>query len=393
MGCQSVPQAPLPDNPRPQMEAVAEDPKPAEPTRTATIVPTPTVLSEPIHLTATVWEALPQVPILMYHRFDPRPGGTSYRYTTSLADFDQHLSALYEAGFSLVSLDDWLRGNIHLQAGRRPLIITIDDLFYADQISLDETGQPAPYSGIGRLWAFAQEHPQFNFKVALFYNLGDKGYANQYANGAFTVQSGWREARAHAIAWSIEHGALPMNHFYEHPYLNQLSPDEIQWQLEENDTALRDALASIGREDLIKLLPNILALPYVVSPDTEAGQQVLYDYTNPEGAPVAAIIKGDNAGGARWFQAPFSHAFNRWEVPRISASTQAVADIVSHAEQIPAASSCPLGEFQGNPQILPDVISRAILDQVNAGHCPYGYYVVNQLAFYVQEDVIIQYAP
>lgn len=393
MGCQSVPQAPLPDNPRPQMEAVAEDPKPAEPTPTATIVPTPTVLSEPIHLTATVWEELPQVPILMYHRFDPRPGSISYRYSTSLADFDQHLSALYEAGFSLVSLDDWLRGNIHLQAGRRPLIITIDDLFYADQISLDETGQPAPYSGIGRLWAFAQEHPQFNFKVALFYNLGDKGYANQYANGAFTVQSGWREARAHAIAWSIEHGALPMNHFYEHPYLNQLSPDEIQWQLEENDTALRDALASIGREDLIKLLPNILALPYVVSPDTEAGQQVLYDYTNPEGAPVAAIIKGDNAGGARWFQAPFSHAFNRWEVPRISASTQAVADIVSHAEQIPAASSCPLGEFQGNPSILPDVISRAILDQVNAGHCPYGYYVVNQLAFYVQEDVIIQYAP
>jgi hypothetical protein len=329
----------------------------------------------------------------MYHRFDPRPGGTAYRYTTSLADFDQHLSALYEAGFSLVSLDDWLRGNIHLQAGRRPLIITIDDLFYADQISLDETGQPAPYSGIGRLWAFAQEHPQFNFKVALFYNLGDKGYANQYANGVFTVQSGWREARTHAIAWCIEHGALPMNHFYEHPYLNQLSPDEIQWQLEENDTALRDALASIGREDLIKLLPNILALPYVVSPDTEAGQQVLYDYTNPEGAPVAAIVKGDNAGGAKRFQAPFSHAFNRWEVPRISASTQAVADIVSQADQIPAASSCPLGEFRGNPSILPDVISRAILDQVNAGHCPYGYYVVNQLAFYVQEDVIIQYAP
>jgi hypothetical protein len=329
----------------------------------------------------------------MYHRFAPRPGSYSYRYTTSLTDFDQQLRALYDAGFSLISLSDWLRGDIHLQEGRRPLIITIDDLFYADQIFLDESGNPAPYSGVGRLWAFTQENPQFNFEVALFYNLGDKGYFNYYTNGVFTIGEGWREARARVIAWGIENGAMPMNHFYEHPFLNQLSPTQIQWQLEENDRELRNALASIGREDLNTALPNILALPYVVAPETEAGKQVLYDYINPEGVPVAAIIYGDYAGGVRMFQAPFSPEFNPWHVPRISASAQAVAIIIDQIDQIPAASTCVLGEFQGNPHVQPDVISTAILYQVNAGRCPDGYYVVNQLAFSVEEGVIVQLAP
>jgi hypothetical protein len=376
----------------PQVETVVNDPPQEQPTLPV-ITPTPTVVSEPVWLSATVWEELPQAPILMYHRFDPQPGSYPYRYTTSLTEFDQHLHTLYDAEFSLVSLDDWLRGNIHLQEGRRPLIITIDDLFYADQISLDESGNPAPYSGIGRLWNFSQEHPEFNFDAALFYNLGDKGYLNYYTNGVFTIGEGWREARARAIAWCIENGAMPMNHFYEHPFLNKLSPDEINWQLEENDRALRDALALIGREDLSTALPNILALPYVVWPETEAGKQVLYNYINPEGAPVAAIIEGDYAGGAKFAQAPFSHEFSRWHIPRISASTSAIGIIIDRIDQIPVATSCELGEFWVTPHMLPELISTAILKQTKAGMCPYGYYVVNQWAFYVQEDVIIQYSP
>lgn len=392
VSCHNPSSIPASRTPQPRLETPVDNPVEILPT-TAVITPTPTVLSEPVQLIATVWEELPQVPVLMYHRFDPRPGSYSYRYTTSLTDFDNHIRALDEAGFSLVSLSDWLRGDIHLKEGRRPLIISIDDLYYADQIFLDDNGNPAPYSAVGRLWEFSQEHPDFNFEVALFYNLGDKGYANQYANGVFFIGDGWREARAEAIAWGIENGAMPLNHFYEHPFLNQLSPEQIQWQMEENDRMLREALAMISREDLIKRLPNILALPYVVWPETEAGKQVLFNYINPEGAPIAAIVEGDYASGAKFLQAPFSHEFSRWHVPRISASANAIAIITERVDQIPLAAKCELGVFRGNPFILPEVISAAILEQINAGACPYGYYVVNQLAFYIQEDVIIQYSP
>lgn len=391
-GCQMPTQTVNITTPVPLLPTVVSNPPDPQPTLPV-VTPTPTAKLEPVELTATVWEELPLVPILMYHRFDPRPGSYSYRYTTSLTDFDQQLQSLYDAGFSLVALDDWLRGNIHLQEGRRPLIITIDDLFYADQISLDESGSPALYSGIGRLWHFSQAHPDFNFEAALFYNLGDKGYLNYYSNGIFTIGEGWREARARAIAWCIENGAIPMNHFYEHPFLNQISPPEIQHQLEENDRALREALALTGRENLNTALPNILALPYVVWPETELGKQVLYNYINPEGAPVAAIIEGDYAGGAKFAQAPFSHAFSRWHIPRISASSSAISNIIDQKERIPVATRCELGEFWVTPQMLPEVISSAILSQTKAGSCPYGYYVVNQWAFYVQEDVIIQHSP
>jgi hypothetical protein len=393
VGCRDPSIVPISNTILPLVEIELHTPTVIETTLPPIITPTPTVLTDPVQLTATVWESLPKVPVLMYHRFNPQPGASSYRYTTSLDDFDRQLHALYEAGFSLVSLTDWLQGNIHLQEGRRPLIITIDDLFYADQISLTEDGNPALYSGVGRLWDFAQEHPKFNFTVALFYNLGDKGYANHYQNGTFTVKDDWRQARAEAIAWSLDNGAIPLNHFYEHPFLNQLSPPEILWQMEENDQALREALSLAGREDLINALPNILALPYVIWPETEEGDQVLFNYVNPEGAPVAAIIEGDYAGGAKFFQAPFSHEFNRWHVPRISVSSAAIDTIINQVDQIPAAVSCELGEFRGNPHVLPEVISAAILEQINTGDCPYGYYVVDQLAFYVQEDVIIQYAP
>ncbi len=391
---QVSPSQPTPTIPLRPLETAASVNEPVESVPTLTVItPTPTLLSEPAQLSATVWEELPRVPVLMYHRFNPQPGARSSRYVTSLSNFEQQLNALYEAGFSLVSLTDWLRGNIQLQEGRRPLIITIDDLFYGDQLSLDKNGDPALYSGVGLLWHFSQVNPDFNFEVALFYNMGDKGYANHYENGVFSVRQGWREERAEAIAWGIENGAIPLNHFYEHPYLNQLSPAQIHGQMAQNDESLREALALIGREDLSKNLPNILALPYVVWPATEEGKQVLFNYVNPEGAPVAAIVEGDYAGGAKYFQAPFSHEYNRWHVPRISVSTQAIAAIVDQANQIPKAGSCRLGEFWGNPHILPDTIAEAILNQVNAGKCPFGYYVVYQFAFYVQEDGIIQYAP
>ncbi|MDY6847185.1 MAG: hypothetical protein SVP52_08630 [Chloroflexota bacterium] len=228
--------------------------------------PTPTSTPEPVQVTATVFQDIPMAPIVMYHRFNPASGASSEKYKVSLSDLNRHLQGFYDAGYSLVALEDWLTGEINLPEGRRPLIITIDDLFYADQISLDEEGQAASYSGIGRIWAFYQAHPDFNFHLSLFYNLGDKGYANRYSNGSFYIESGWQEARAEAIAWCIENGARPYNHFYDHPNLSLLSPDEILWQLEKNDAVLREALSLVGKPELSEDLDNILALPYAIWP-------------------------------------------------------------------------------------------------------------------------------
>lgn len=396
--CRSTIATPAQNTAIPKNTAAQSTPTPtatkAAPTMTKPpATPTPQPTQVPVALSATVWEDLPQVPILMYHRFNPQPGGGSYSYTTSLSNFQKHLNLLYEAGFSLVSLNDWLLGKIHVPEGRRPLIITIDDLFYADQLSLDEDGQPADYSGLGLLWHFSQDHPDFNFHVAMFYNFGDKGYANTYTNGSFTVQDGWRQDRSEAIAWGIKNGAIPYNHFFDHPFLDRLSPDEILWQLEENETALREALGMIGEEQLAENLPNILALPYVIWPNTEAGKQALFDYTTPEGTPLTAILEGDHAANAKLFPAPFSPDFDALHVARFIGTDQAINFILDNLENIPTASVCALGEFTVNPHPKINQILTAILDRTRDKSCPTGFYIVDQLAFHVQENGVIQLSP
>ncbi len=346
-----------------------------------------------VQVTATVFDEMPEVPILMYHRFNPRSGQRSEQYKVTLSDLDAHLKALYNAGYSLVPLEDWLRGEINLPKGRKPLIITVDDLFYADQISLDANGQPTPYSGIGRIWQFYQDHPDFNFHLALFYNFGDKGYANRFENGTFYLEKGWEKDRAEAIAWGIQNGAIPYNHFYNHPNLSLLSPDEIRQHLEDNDAALRDALSLVGQEALAKNLTNILALPYVIWPETDEGKQVLFDYRSPEGAPVAAILEANDGAHVRPLPAPFSSAFDPYHVKRLNAIQDAVDAIVLAAEDIPTATTCSLGALPVDSLAAPNKIKLEILNQIRQGNCTNGYYTVEQFAFFVEKRNVIQLSP
>lgn len=358
------------------------------------VTPEPSPTSLPIRIRATVWQQAPRAPILMYHRFNTLSGGTSYQYTTSLADFEGHLEALYEAGFSLVALSDWLQGEIHVPAGRRPLILTIDDLYYGDQLILDEFGNPASYCGIGRLWRFSREHPGFNFHAALFFNLGDKGYANHYHNGYFSMQDGWREDQAKAIAWGIQNGAIPLNHFYQHPFLDRLSPDQILWQLQENDAALRRSLDLIGAQDLASRLPNILALPYVVWPATPEGKQVLFDYISPEGVQVAAIIEGGYASSGKVCPSPFDPEFDPWHIPRMNVTWDAINLVVSLKDELPTASQCELGVFPKDVLYNDTTqLTNAILDLTQRGICPEGYYIIEGLTFSVIHGEVVQLSP
>ena len=353
----------------------------------------PNSTPSPVRVKATVFQDLPEVPILMYHRFNPNSGARSEQYKVTLTDLDAHIAALYDAGYSLVSLEDWLRGEIILPDGRKPLIITIDDLFYADQISLDPNGDPATYSGIGRIWQFYQEHPDFNFHLALFYNFGDKGFANRYENGAFYIEQGWEMDRAKAIAWGIQNGAVPYNHFYNHPNLKYLSPEEVLWHLEENEAALEEALNLVGESALIENLSNILALPYVVWPETDEGKQVLYNYRSPNGAPVSAILEANDGADVRPLPAPFAETFDPQHVKRLNAVQEAVDAIVVAAEEIPSAQSCDLGELPPEFLSIPSKIKLAILQQIRQGNCTSGYYTVGQFAFFAEKNNVIQLSP
>jgi hypothetical protein len=331
---------------------------------------------------AMVWPAHPQVPILTYHRFLPDTYAQSTAVKTRFADFRSHLERLYDAGYSVIPLESWLAGELNTPTGRRPLIITIDDAFFADQISLIDDGEISPQTGIGVMWEFYREHPEFGFSAALFASLGDKLYL------------GGEEALAKAIVWGLEHGIIPYNHFYSHPRLDLTENRWIPWEAEKNDLYLRKLLASQARSDLTDRLGNILALPYGVWPLTEAGRAALLGYVNPEGMPVQAVLEVDYAYRARLAEAPYAEDFDPLHVPRIVGTLSAIAVLEELAQGLPLAAPCELrseGDLPEGSDKWEAEIERARHERCGPGLYVIGNSIYDALGDEVQEIFVTPY--
>jgi hypothetical protein len=344
-------------------------PPTAVPTFTPTIEPTMTptmVPSTPV--TATVWERDPYLVILTYHQFAANIAKHSTGLKVRFEDFEHQLNQIYDAGFSLVPLEDWLAGKMVVPEGRRPLILSLDDLYFNNQIRLDENGNPRPDTGLGILWDFYQEHPDFGYSAALFVNLGNKLYANP-------DDPGWEMELAKTIAWGMDHDLMPYNHFYTHPRLDWSSGSAILWEAEQNDLYLRELLRMAGRDDLIPRLGNILALTYGVWPK-RGDIETMLSYTNPEGEPVQAVMEIDLISLEMYLFPPYAPAFNRYHLPRHVASPSAVDFLVANAEKFPRAQVCDLGNVPDAILAQQEDLAAYIGEESSSIGCPDGVYVV-----------------
>lgn len=326
------------------------------------------------YLAATVWEEEPRLPILNYHQFSPESAKFSTAMKTRLPDLQAHLQSLYDSGYSLVSLEDWLKGDLRVPEGRRPLIITMDDLFYNNQLTLTEGGDPDPSTGIGVMWEFSQAHPDFGFQLALFATLGDK----LYANPSFPT---WEDKLGEAIAWGFDHGAITYNHFYTHPHLDQIEPRYIVPDARMNDEYLRSLLERVGRYDIIPSLGNIIALPYGAWPTKSTGIQLLLAYETPEGLPLQAVMESDFIIRAKFLSPPYSADFDPLHILRIVADQTAIDYLAENSGQFPRAVHC---EFEvldhaqmGNRAFLAGEIRQALAE----GRCPEGIYSISGKIF------------
>ncbi len=102
---------------------------------------------------------LGQVMILMYHRI----GDTENEWVRTPQNFRKDLISLYQNGYRLVNLLDYVRGNIHIEAGKSPVIITFNDATQ-DQFSFMEIGEGIsldPNCAIAILEDFCNDYPDF----------------------------------------------------------------------------------------------------------------------------------------------------------------------------------------------------------------------------------------
>lgn len=111
---------------------------------------------------------LGRVMILEYHRID-RPEA---RWTRTPENFRRDLERLWERGYRLVALNDYLDGKIALPRGTSPVILTFDDSSPGQFRYLEGPGDPVldPDCAVGILEAFERAHPEFGH-AATFYVL------------------------------------------------------------------------------------------------------------------------------------------------------------------------------------------------------------------------------
>ncbi|HMV98390.1 MAG TPA: hypothetical protein PKE48_18960 [Anaerolineales bacterium] len=346
---------------------------PPSPTPTRTALPTPI----PYYITATVWESQPAAAILTYHKFKTnRPSTYS---TVSRLDFEEELESLYRSGYVSVSLEKWLAGDIRVPVGKRPVIFSMDDVFFRNQIALTAEGIPAKDTGLGVAWEFYKKHPEFGFHWALFSNLGDK----PYGEGTSIEQ---KIQLANVIVWCIEHDAMIYNHTFRHVNLKNTKGLGVTAELRWNDETLRELLQLVHRADLIPKLRNMVALPGGRAPRWEDSQTALYGYTDPDGRKVQAIFNIDYITRPDFLKPPYARKFNPANLPRIVANLEAIEYLVENKEKYPAAKSCRLGPLDQGQSADSVYLAGQVSAAVRRGQCPHGVYVTDKFIFSAETE-------
>ncbi len=379
--------------------SATEIPTPAPPTipATQTIPTTPiatltaTLRADQTSLVATYYDSDPSVPILTYHHFkNDNPEDVSDSMKVKYSDFRSQLQSLYDAGYSLVPLEDWIRGDLTVEIGRRPLILAVDDLYFADQLYLNEDGTPSNRSGMGILWEFYQEHPDFGYSASLFYNLGDKLYGNHITTTWFIVTDGWEEALAKVIVWGIEHDLMPYNHFYTHPQLAKLDGPAMLYEYQQNEIRMKQLLTMAGRPELFDQLDNMIALTYGAWPGTEYMNEFLVGMPSQTRKPLLGVFEIDYAVRAKYMLPPYSADFNRYHIPRLVANADSVELLVADKDHFPLAQQCSLGIINIAESGDTATIQDLLLAAVQRGDCSGAIYNVNGRLFRVENDLVTE---
>ena len=163
---------------------------------------------------------LGRVMILEYHKIDTPEA----RWTRTPENFRRDLQRLWERGYRLVALNDYVDGKIALPAGTTPLILTFDDSS-PGQFRYLQRGSDwviDPECGIGILEAFAREHPGFG-RAATFYVLPGANPPNRLFNQP--------DLATRKLQYLVSQGYEIGNHSLWHAELGRYSEAVVREQL------------------------------------------------------------------------------------------------------------------------------------------------------------------
>jgi peptidoglycan/xylan/chitin deacetylase (PgdA/CDA1 family) len=163
---------------------------------------------------------LGRVMILEYHKIDYPES----RWTRTPDNFRRDLLRLWEAGYRLVSLSDYLDGKIALPRGSTPVVLTFDDSSPGQFRYVERQGEWVidPDCAVGILEAFAQSHPGFGH-AATFYVLPGADPPNRLFNQPTLA--------GRKLAYLAGHGYEIGNHTLWHANLSRYPEPVVRSQI------------------------------------------------------------------------------------------------------------------------------------------------------------------
>lgn len=193
-------------------------------------------------------------PVLMYHRI----ADSEADWTRSRENFKIDLQVLYERGYTIVNLSDFLSGQAHVPAGRTPTVLTFDDSTqgqFSYLINPDGTVEIDPNCAVGMLVEAYAKWPELGIGGTFYIN------ANPFGQRAYSDVK-----LRHLVELGFEIG----NHTYTHPKLRDISPEKVQEEL------ARIQQYVLGAVPDYKI--RSLALPFGISPkDRQLAVQGTWD--------------------------------------------------------------------------------------------------------------------
>lgn len=240
----------------------------SDPTPTPT--PTPAQIGDVLtdaELAALHVNEAGDIPVVMWHQFSdadsPNYSTGTRQYMNSFDYLYELCGRLYNAGFRLLSMSDYLNNNITVAAGCKPIVFTFDDGVSSQFSLIEKDGKLElnPKCAVYVMQKFAKEHPDFGFKGIIYVYLHSPSGVFE---GAGTIEQ--------RLNYLIDLGWEIGNHTYGHSSMKGKSAADITYQLGMNQKTMESIVPGYKF--------NSMALPY--------GQ---YDEAN-----VPALISGTYDG-------------------------------------------------------------------------------------------------
>jgi len=250
---------------------------------------------------------LGEVPIMMYHGIhNMKNSDTKYiggnvdkdGYQRTSEAFINDLEFYYEKGYRMIRLNDYVDGNINVELGKSPIILTFDDglINNITVTGIDDNGEIIidPNCAVGILESFKKKYPDYNVTATFF------------VNGGLFLQQEYNEK---ILNWLINNGYDIGNHTYNHVNFSNIDINKTQKEV----GSLYELLDNIIPGKYV----NIVALPFG-SPYSLTHDNMNYifntNYNNKNYVTKAALRVGWKAESS-----PFSIDFNSKFLKRIRA--------------------------------------------------------------------------